>query len=274
MLPSMLVTPPPLSTSTVSGKYFHAVVGRQIRNANIRTNKMKESARLASNKSVELSNVLVGADLAKIRHQLGTLPEGFREHLRLSYARAQASKRQSRQDAQCGLSSKFEKLIRKRWGEMGLDYRKFRVGGVENGLYEMMYKIEPSPYMSKAQFIAVMRRLLKCDILGSTLQLVSKLFDAFDPNESDTMDWRMFLCFLVRVVQPGLSCLEHMRISYALYACIGFLDINTIERVHLEDVKDIITAAVRLDFRDDIKNIIDNAWSYMCDHDTEVIEVR
>lgn len=228
---------------------------------------------MSCNKSVQISDVLVNADRAKIRHQIDTLPEGFREHLRLSYARTQAEKRQHLQDSQCGLSSKFEKLLRTRWTEMGLDYEKFRIGGTESGLYELMYRIEPSPFMSKAQFIAIMRRLLKTEIIGPVGKLISKLFDCFDSNESDSIDWRMFLCFLVRVIEPALSCMEHMRISYALYACIGFLDIDTTERVKLEDIKDIITAAIRLDFRDDIKKEIDLAWEWMCQHDEEAIEV-
>ena len=274
MLPSMLQPPVPPANSSPSGQYFHNVVSHEIRVSNLGPLKKKESARLQANKSVKASTVLVNADLAKIRHQLDTLPEGFREHLRLSYARNQASKRQERQDAQCGLLTKFEKILRSRWEEMGLDYRKFRVGGIEGGLYEMMYKIEPSPFMSKAQFIAVMRRLLKIDIIGPVGKLISKLYASFDPNENDTMDWRMFLCFLIRVIQPGLSSMEHMRISYALYACIGFLDVNTVERVRVEDVKDLVTAAVRLDFRDEIKKEIDLAWDYMCHNDEEVIEVN
>lgn len=270
MLPSMLRHSP---TPTTDGQYFHNVITQEIRIGNLGTHKVKESARLRSNKSVEISRVLVNADLNKIRHQIDTLPEGFREHLRLGYARAQASKRQERQDSQCGLSTKFEKLLRSRWEELGLDYRKFRVGGIEMGLYEMMFKIEPSPYMSKAQFLAVMRRLLKLDMIGPVGKLVSKLFHSFDPNDCDTMDWRMFLCFLIRIVQPGLTAIEHMRISYALYACIGFLDVNTVERVKLEDIKDIVTAAVRLDFVDDMKKEIDRAWAWMCENDPEVLEV-
>jgi hypothetical protein len=251
---------------------MHSVIGHEIRCANVGGHKTKESARLQSNKSVKSSAVLIGSDLSKIRHQIDTLPEGFREHLRLSYARNLAEKRQARQDAQCGLSSKFEKLLRSRWEEMGLDYRKFRIGGTESGLYELMYRIEPSPFMSKSQFQAIMRRLLKVDVIGSVGKLISKLFEAFDPNEGDQMDWRMFLCFLMRVLQPGLSSMEHMRISYALYACIGFLDVETVEKVKLEDIKDIVTAAIRLDMRDEIKTAIDAAWDWMCHHDPECIE--
>ena len=255
--------------------FMHRVVSGELAVYNAPSLRKKESARIQSHKSAKVADMLVSADLVKIRHQIDTLPEGFREQMRLTYIKKCDMTRQALQDSQCNLMRKFEKLIRKRWAELGLDFSKFRIGGQEKGLFELMYRIEPQSSMSKYQFIAVMRRFLEMDFDGPASAFLMQLFASFDLNESDSIDWRMFLCFMLRVVQPGLPCVEHMRISFALYACTGFLDIDkTDERVTMEGVKDLLVAAARLDLRDDIKAAVDAGWEWLCENDAEAIQVR
>lgn len=64
-----------------------------------------------------------------------------------------------------------------------------------------------------------------------------------------------------------------MQLSFAVYACTGFLDIKTNETVPIDGVKDIMVSAVRLDFRNDVKKAVDHAWDWMCEHDARIVEV-
>ena len=185
-----------------TNRYIHSVVGKELLVGNATEFRVRDSVRSRPNKSLKVAETMIGVDLARIRHQIDTMPDGLREQLRLSYAKKCDQNRQNLQDSQTIQMGKFEKFIQKRWEELGIDYTKFQIGGHEKGLFELMYRIEPSPLMSKSQFIAVMRRFLCMDFDGPIVSFLTQLFGSFDLNESDSIDWRMFLCFMLRVFQP------------------------------------------------------------------------
>ena len=75
---------------------------------------------------------------------------------------------------------------------------------------EKFFRVEPRPWMTKAQFITAMRRCFGEDLLKSEA-LASKLFDSFDLDQRDSMDWRSFLFLITILMQPLLPLDEHLR---------------------------------------------------------------
>jgi hypothetical protein len=63
------------------------------------------------------------------------------------------------------------------------------------------------------------------------------------------MDWRSFLFLLVIVMQPEMSCKDHLRQGYALYCSQGSFDAECTSRISLKMMKDILCAPVLLSMK-------------------------
>ena len=63
--------------------------------------------------------------------------------------------------------------------------------------------------MSKAQFVVALRRCFGADFLKSETA-ISRLFDSFDIEHQDEMDWRSFLFLLTILMQPQQPQSEHL----------------------------------------------------------------
>jgi hypothetical protein len=197
--------------------------------------------------------------IMKFRIQLRALDDELKDSLRGSYlARLDMTKR-DQQEFQCVMMGKLEKVLRHRIAEMGLDYRKYKIGGYERGTYERFFRVEPNKYMSKAQFSIAMNRCFTTDdeIKAGT---ISKLFDTFDLEHRDQMDWRLFLYLLTIMMMPSLELQEHLDWAYAIYASSGELDRECRDSLTLGTIKDILCVPVILSKRVDIRNIVDKAW--------------
>lgn len=59
--------------------------------------------------------------------------------------------------------------------------------------------------MSKAQLTTALRRSFGDTVIKSE-SAIGKLFDSFDFNRTDEMDWRAFLYMLSILMQPYLFC--------------------------------------------------------------------
>jgi len=66
--------------------------------------------------------------------------------------------------------------------------------------------------MTKAQLATALRRSFGDTVIQSQ-GAISKLFDSFDFNRTDEMDWRAFLYMLTILMQPYLFCDALMRYS-------------------------------------------------------------
>ena len=75
------------------------------------------------------AEVIDRAALGVLRRQLQSLPEELREGARAHYLMSQDSKQRDLQDFQMAMIGRIEKLLRQRLDEVGLDFRKFRIGG-------------------------------------------------------------------------------------------------------------------------------------------------
>lgn len=64
--------------------------------------------------------------------------------------------------------------------------------------------------MTKAQ-IETALRLVFGDELSTMPDVVGKLFESFDSNRTDKMDWRSFLVLLSLLMQPTLSTEEMLQ---------------------------------------------------------------
>lgn len=70
--------------------------------------------------------------------------------------------------------------------------------------------------MSKAQLTTALRRSFGDTVIKSE-SAIGKLFDSFDFNRTDEMDWRAFLYMLSMLMQPYLYC-------NALLRCVSVTD--------------------------------------------------
>ena len=106
--------------------------------------------------------------------------------------------------------------------------------------------------MSKAQFVTGLRRCFGDELLKSE-SAASKLFDSFDFEMRDQMDWRTFLFLLLILMQPWMSYEEHLQWGYALYVSNGTLDLECRDKIPLTKMKEMMCAPLVLTFRPEVR---------------------
>ena len=89
--------------------------------------------------------------------------------------------------------------------------------------------------MSKAQLSTALRRSFGDTVIKSS-GAIGKLFDTFDFNRTDEMDWRAFLYMLTILMQPYLFCDALLRWGYAIYSSVGSLDLDCTEPLSLGEL--------------------------------------
>lgn len=125
--------------------------------------------------------------------------------------------------------------------------------------------------MSKAQLLTALRLTFGNDLMKSEA-VIGKLFDSFDFNHTDKMDWRGFLILFSILMQPLLSYEELIRLSYALYSSFGYLDLNCIDSLSLGVLKAMLCAPVQLSLRNAVMNAFDQGWKELTEQDKKVLE--
>lgn len=70
---------------------------------------------------------------------------------------------------------------------------------------ERFFRLEPGRYMTHAQLTTALRRSFGDSVIKSD-GAIGKLFESFDINRTDEMDWRAFLYMLAMLMQPYLFC--------------------------------------------------------------------
>jgi Ca2+-binding EF-hand superfamily protein len=70
---------------------------------------------------------------------------------------------------------------------------------------ERFFRGEPARYMTKDKLTTALRRSFGDAVIKSD-GAIGKLFDSFDFNRTDEMDWRAFLYMLSMLMQPYLFC--------------------------------------------------------------------
>jgi hypothetical protein len=86
-------------------------------------------------KGPRLAEALQRAEITQLRHQLHALPEELLEHSRTSYMLAQNNKRRNLQEFQCNFLVKLEHLIKEQLVVKRIDFRKYKIGGYDEGAY-------------------------------------------------------------------------------------------------------------------------------------------
>ena len=150
------------------------------------------------------------AELTVLRKQLKAFPDALREQARNFFLMNEDKKQRDLQDFQMVMLGKLEKILRKRMMDDGTDFRKFKIGGYDRGMYERFYRIEPAQYMSKPQFATALFRCFG-DELKNSESAVSKMYDSFDPRCIGEMDWRSVLVLLLIVMQPDLPSTQYFK---------------------------------------------------------------
>ena len=209
----------------------------------------------------------------QLKKKIATVSEPVREQLRENYIRNIDIRNRNLQKQQFIAINSFQCMLRVRTEELGMDYRKFSIGGSDDGLFERFFRVQPKKYITQSQFLLVMRK-----VFGNTYNMkIEKklviLYMTFDMNDSDEMDWRAFLFLLVILMQVIKPCLEHLTLAYALFSSVGVLDYACNEPLKLSQVKDMIQAPVVLSNRPAVLQCIDDAWFQLVRTNMEALKV-
>ena len=238
----------------------------------VRTGIMRDATSTRLNiKMPKAADTLNALTLKLFRSQLDELPEEVREHARMSFLIDQDVRRRDLQDFQCDMIFTLEQIVVEQMDARREDRSKFRIGGHDRGVFERFYRIEPMRYMSQPQFLTALRRSFGDEILAKTTS-INKLYESFDMNRRDEMDWRSFLFLLTIVMQPFDDLQTHLRWAFAIYSSNGTLDFDNMkERMSLGAIKDMICSPILLCLRPDVCKILDDTWIALCvvDEDTE-----
>lgn len=138
-----------------------------------------------------------------LKNQVKSLPEELVEQARLNFLMNEDIKQRDLQNFQMSMIGKLELILRKQLTKDGIDFRTFRIGGYDRGVYERFFRIEPARYMSRAQFVTALYRCFGQE-LNKKEKSLYKLYDSFDPTMSGEMDWRSFLLLVILAMQPDL----------------------------------------------------------------------
>jgi len=208
-------------------------------------------------------------DMKLWRIHLDKFPEVMLETARQNRLIDQDVRARDLQEFQFYMVQKIEGALRESLKNLGHDINKFRIGGHDRGTYERFYRVEPGRYMTKPQFLTGMRRAFGDDLVKSSKAL-SKLYDSFDPDHVDEMDWRAFLFLLTMFMQPHDSCFTHLRWAFAIYSSIGTLDFEDCpEKMTIGEIKDMIVTPTLLRFRTDIKALVESSWLELANMDKQ-----
>lgn len=207
------------------------------------------------------------------RLQLDVLPEELREHARMTMILDQDVRRRDLQEFQCEMIHKLEEIVVEQMEARGEARAGFRIGGHDRGTFERFFRVEPARFMSKPQFLTALRKSFGDGLLRNA-KAISKLFDSFDLNRVDELDWRSFLFLLTLIMQPFDDIATHLRWAFVIYSSCGTLDFDSIdERMPFGAIKDMICTPVLLCLRPDVQTALDDAWIMLCVDDQETIEL-
>ena len=147
-------------------------------------------------------------------------------------------------------------------------WAKTRLAGGDYAVYELLYRHEPSKYINRNRFLAAMRNIYGFRISETdgtsdveVLALVNKVFDAFDREETDQMDWRTFLIMFRILMKPLVFLDEHLRWGFCLYASEGSFDESGGSKVAYQDMRDVFSSLTHRDYRDELLRAVDGAWT-------------
>lgn len=258
----------------MSQEYFSNIIKTEIINTNVYYTKLnKEKNYIQKIHSKKVKEQIEKTNLYNLRKKLNELPEQIHEQVRQNFIRQKDIKMRECQQKQCNVLNMLEKMIRKKLIELNLDYRKFSIGGYDGGLFEKMFKIQPSRFMSKAQFFNVMRDVFSFDLSIKTEQQLNLLFSAFDIEERNEVDWRAFLYQLALIIQAYETVQTHLKIGYAIFSSIGTLEFDCTERLKLSTIKDMIEVPIIFSSRSTIRSLIDDCWFELTQTDLEAMEI-
>lgn len=121
-------------------------IGREMLNAALSRNTLKDTTSSKLNvKGLKQAEAAHRAELAVLRKEIKALPEGLLENARMNYLLDQNIKRKDLQDFQCEMIRKVEAILKKNIAESGQDYRKYKVGGYDNGTYGKRHSYASRP---------------------------------------------------------------------------------------------------------------------------------
>jgi hypothetical protein len=245
-------------------------VGEQIMNAQRARVEMKDTTSSKLNiKGPHAADRLKAEDMKLWRIHLDKFPEIMLETARQNRLIDQDVRTRDLQEFQFYMVKKIEGALRGNMEAAGLDIFNFRIGGHDRGTYERFYRIEPGKFMSKPQFFTAIRRSFGDELIKSQGAL-SKLYDSFDPDHCDEMDWRAFLFLLTIFMQPHDNVFTHLRWAFAIYSSIGTLDFEECpESMSVGQIKDMIVVPTLMRFRKDIKQLVENSWFELVNLDKE-----
>jgi hypothetical protein len=120
----------------------HKALNREILYATVVRNTMKDpvSSKLQI-KGPKLADALNRVEVRHLRKELDSFPEGLLEDTRKNYMRVQNDKRKSLQDFQCNILIRLEEILKHQMTNKKEDYRKFRIGGRDDGTYGEFFSL-------------------------------------------------------------------------------------------------------------------------------------
>ena len=100
-----------------------------------------------------------------------------------------------------------------------------RVAGSEYGIYELMFRAAPSGSITRPRFLTTLRNVYNFKIAeiharndSRMLDLLNRIFDAFDETSKGEIEWRTWLIMYRIAVEPNVFFKDHLRWGYMLFA--------------------------------------------------------
>ena len=133
-----------------------------------------------------------------------------------------------------------------------------------------MFRTAPGPTITRPRFLTTMRHAYDFKIAeidnksdSRILGLLNRLFDAFDDDQKDEIEWRTWLVMYHITVCPNVDFRRHLQWAYCLFASAGTFD-ETGDRfglpVRYENVRGMINLVASKPMRVSLLQAFDKAW--------------
>lgn len=113
------------------------VIRNEVNYSNLSRDKLPKSLTSYKDRlnSMKPASQVRAIELRSLHQQIDALPETLKESVRCNYILKKDSQKRDMQEFQFFMVDKVEKLLRKQMKDIGIDWRRFKIGGHERGVY-------------------------------------------------------------------------------------------------------------------------------------------
>jgi len=157
-----------------------------------------------------------------------------------------------------------------------------RLSGGDFAAYELFFRCEPRTHICRARFMIAMRKIFGFQTAeldrvsdGAVVKLLERVYDVFDDQKIDKLDWRTWLVMYALLSKYEVMTREHFVWGFSMYASHGSIDLETTQAVPFTAIRAMFHFYTDENMRGKLMEAVDIAFDEVVESSTELnIAVR